>query len=110
MAGKETGSMAAHIRAVEWDEQKRLRILRERGIDFVDAAKILFGRAYEYRSDRGSETRFVAIGPLEDGTLIAVVYTVREATLRIITARRARSNEQHAYLHALPASPDEGAD
>lgn len=97
------------IGGVEWDERKRLRILRERGIDFIDAAKILFERVYEYRSDRKGETRFVAIGPLEDGTLVAVVYTIRGAKFRIITARRARSNEQRAYLHALAAAPDEGA-
>jgi len=70
------------IGSVEWDERKRLRILRERRIDFIDAAKILFNRVYEYQSNRKGETRFVA----------------------------ARTNEQRAYLHALSASPDEGAD
>ena len=98
------------IGSVEWDERKRLRILRERHIDFIDAAKILFDRVYEYQSNRKGETRFVAIGPLDDGTLIAVVYTIRGTKLRLITARRVRTNEQRAYLHALSASPDEGAD
>jgi hypothetical protein len=98
------------IGGVEWDEKKRLRILRERHIDFIDAAKILFKRVYEYQSDRKGETRFVAVGSLDDGTLVAVVYTIRGTKLRLITARRATSNEQRAYLHALSTSPDEGAD
>ncbi|HXL67932.1 MAG TPA: BrnT family toxin [Xanthobacteraceae bacterium] len=103
-------SIPDRIRAVEWDEKKRLLILRERRIDFIEAAKILFDRVYEYQSDRKGETRFVAIGPLEDRTLVAVVYTIRGAKFRVITARRATSNEQRAYLHALAAPPDERAD
>lgn len=94
----------------EWDEAKRLRVLEQRGIDFVDVAPILLGRTLAYQSDRNDETRFVAIGPLEDGTLVAVVYTIRETRFRIITARQARKNEQHAYLHALATAPNEGAD
>lgn len=94
----------------EWHEEKRLRILAERGIDFVDAAKILLSRVFEYRSDREAEPRLLAIGPLPDGTLIAVVYTMRDAKFRIITARRAWPNEQRAYLQALATASDEGAD
>jgi len=51
MMGDDKGKWPAKIRGVEWDENKRLRILRERGIDFEDAAKILLGRVYEYRSE-----------------------------------------------------------
>ena len=102
--------MFARIRAFEWDEDKRLRTLKNRGLDFVDAAKIFFDRIYTYRSDRDDEWRSVAVGPMEDGTLVAVVYTIREENLRIITARRAWSNEQRAYLHALSVAPNEGAD
>ena len=94
----------------DWYDEKREWVLNKRGIDFVDAAKIVVDPVYEYRSDRKGETRFVAIGPLPDGTLIAIVYMMRGATFRIITARRARSNEQRAYVQALAAPPDEGAD
>jgi uncharacterized DUF497 family protein len=31
------------IEGFEWDEKKRLEVLKERGIDFVDAAKVLLG-------------------------------------------------------------------
>ena len=93
----------------EWDERKRLEVLKDRGIDFVDAAKVLLGRVHRYRSDRDGETRFVAIGPMEE-VLIAIIYTIRGTNLRIITARRAWPNEQRAYLHALSVAPDEGAD
>ena len=108
--GDDKGKRPAKIRGVEWDEEKRLRIWRERGIDFEDAAKILLGRVYEYQSDRQKEARFVAIGPMEDGTLIALVYTIRGSNIRVITARRAWKNEQRSYLYAVAASPNEGED
>jgi hypothetical protein len=38
---KPKGSLTP-VRTVEWDEKKRLLIMRERRIDFIDAAKILF--------------------------------------------------------------------
>ena len=70
----------------EWSPAKRQRVLKGRKIDFVDAAKGLLGPVYEFRSDRHSEERFVAIGPLLDGTLIVIVYTIRDSKIRIITA------------------------
>jgi uncharacterized DUF497 family protein len=110
MARKAAGELSNGTPEFEWFEEKRRHVLRERGIDFVEAAKILLEPAFEYRSDRRGETRFVAIGPLPDGTLVAVVYTMRGTKFRIITARRARSNEQRAYIHAVAAASDEGAD
>ncbi|SRR6266705_6851148 len=98
------------IEGFEWDEDKRLQTLTQRGIDFVDVARVLLKCTYRYRSDRKGEERFVAIGPMGEGTLVAIVYTVRGKNLRIITARRAWPNEQRAYLHALSVAPDEGAD
>lgn len=98
------------IKGFDWFPAKRSRILRERGIDFVDAAKVLLGEVYAYPSNREGEQRFVAIGPLINGTLIAVVYTIRGSTIRIITARKARTNEQRAYLHHRATSSIERTD
>jgi uncharacterized DUF497 family protein len=98
------------IEGFDWNPAKRELILRERGIDFVDAARVLSGPVYEHRSDREGEQRFVAIGPLTEGILIAVVYTIRGNKIRIITARAARRGEKHAYLHARKIAPDEGTD
>lgn len=86
--------------AFEWDEAKRQANLEEHGIDFEDAATI-FARPYlRIRSDRNNEVRFVAIGCIED-VEIAVVYTVRPEACRIISARRARTNERKEYHAAV---------
>jgi uncharacterized protein len=81
----------------EWDEAKRRRVLRERGIDFVDAQAALDGRpAYTYRSARADEERWVTVAYLE-AMAVAVVWTPRGDSIRIITARRARDGERRAY-------------
>ncbi|MCC6167634.1 MAG: BrnT family toxin [Caldilineaceae bacterium] len=44
------------------------------------------------------ETRSVAVGQIAGGGIITVVYTMRGRVRRIISARKARRNEQRAYV------------
>jgi len=91
--------------AFEWDEAKRLRNLETHSIDFEDAATV-FSRPYlRSRSDRGDEIRFVAVGCFDE-VEIAVVYTIRGGARRIISARRARTNERKAYHAAVGDRPE----
>jgi hypothetical protein len=56
----------------EWDEAKRHWVLRERGLDFLDAALLFDGRnLLSVLSPRGDEERWLSIGEL-DGRMIAV--------------------------------------
>lgn len=87
------------IRVVEWNEAKAASNRRKHGIDFDEAAGSLYGPVLLSRSDRNNEERWVAIGETE-GRAIAVVFTWRGDTLRIISARRARKYEERAYRHA----------
>ena len=81
---------------IEYDEQKRQQTLVKHGIDFLDAAYI-FGSDYlRLRGISEAEERFIAVGAVQMIT-IAVVFTMRGETIRIITARRARRNEREAY-------------
>ncbi|MBN2760001.1 MAG: BrnT family toxin [Rhodobacteraceae bacterium] len=54
------------------------------------------------------ELRFIAVGALAD-EVIAVIYTIRGDTIRIISARKARTDEREQYqnLHARRNPPDE---
>ena len=80
----------------EWNEDKRNATLEKHGLDFVDAVKIFKGDVLTARSPHEGEERWIAIGLLE-GTLIAVIYTLRGDIYRIITARRARQKERDLY-------------
>ena len=82
----------------EWDEPKRESVLAERGIDFLRVAFALFdGRPLlTVPTPRDEEDRFLSIGLIE-GKFFAVVWTWRDDAVRIITARRARDEEENRY-------------
>jgi hypothetical protein len=83
--------------AFEWNEDKRRWVLRERGLDFLDAVALFDGRPLlTAPSPRGIEERWLSIGELE-GRLIAVVWTRRSEVVRIVTMRRARNEEKKRY-------------
>jgi uncharacterized protein len=80
------------------DEAKRERVLAERGIDFLRIAFALFdGRPLlTVPTPRDDEERFLSVGSME-GKFFAVVWTWRDNAVRIITARRARDEEEKRY-------------
>lgn len=84
----------------EWDEDKRRANIRKHAIDFLDARKLWSERNLDPAGQRlvGDEMRITALGVIgEDEMIIAVVYTLREGRVRLISARRARRHERKAY-------------
>jgi uncharacterized DUF497 family protein len=84
----------------EWDEDKRLANLEKHGIDFFDARTIWAGQVLDPAAIRivEGETRPTALGTTrEDEIIIAVVYTLRNGILRLISARRATRDERKGY-------------
>jgi hypothetical protein len=96
----------AGVRGFEWDSKKRELNLRKHRIDFEDAIEVFDGPILVRRSDR-EEERWIAIGSLES-RLIAVVFTRRADVIRIISARRARKNEENEYRNAKVGRPPKG--
>ena len=82
---------------IEFDEQKRIQTLEERGLDFARADAVAdiedVRRAY-------GERRFKTYGFL-DGRLTAVVWTVRGAKRRIISMRKANEREIKKYTQRV---------
>jgi uncharacterized DUF497 family protein len=97
------------LRTFDWDEQKNELNRVKHGIDFDDAIEIFYGPIILRRSDRNDEERWLAIGSLED-RLIAVAFTLRADIVRIISARRARKNEEREYRNAKVGRSPEGQD
>jgi uncharacterized protein len=82
----------------EWDEQKRQKILSERGVDFVCAALIFENDVLtkiDNRADYG-ETRYISLGLVEDECFV-VIYTERKGTVRLITAWKGGRDEREQY-------------
>jgi hypothetical protein len=86
----------------EWDEAKRLANLDKHGIDFIDVPEVFDGDIVTVEDDRYSygEQRFVTFGLLQ-GRVVAVVHTDRDASVRIISARKATKNEQRTYFQEI---------
>lgn len=83
----------------EWDENKRLRTIEERGIDLLYAALIFEGEVITGPDDRKDygELREISVGMVDNECFI-VVHTRRGDVVRLITAwkgsRRDRANYQ----------------
>jgi hypothetical protein len=86
---------------LEWDEKKRLRNLKEHGVDFADAA-LIFERPVVERIDSRSygEVRYRALGRIESDYFI-VVYTWRGEKRRLISAWRLGKDGKRRYAKLL---------
>lgn len=86
----------------EWDEAKRLSNLRKHGIDFNDVPFVFNSDTVTVEDNRYGygEQRFVMFGLLQ-GRIIVVVYTERDNSIRIISARKATKYEQRIYFEQL---------
>jgi len=82
----------------EWDNAKREANLARHGIDFVAIEFLEWETATIFEDQRKdySEKRMVAYGYIK-GRLVAVVYTERKTTRRIISLRKANSREVKRY-------------
>jgi uncharacterized protein len=92
----------ASMMEFEWDEAKRLANLDKHGVDFIDVPAVFDGDTVTVEDDRYSygEQRFVTFGLLQ-GRAVAVVYTDRGESIRIISARKATKNEQRIYFQQI---------
>ena len=78
-----------------YDPEKRERTLRERGLDFEDAAHVFAGVTLEVedtRKDYG-EDRIICFGWLA-GRMVVVGYTPRGADRHVFSMRKANAREQ----------------
>jgi uncharacterized DUF497 family protein len=83
----------------EWDRSKAQANLRKHGVDFADAATAFAdAEALTIPDEAVEEDRFVTIAADALGRILVVVFTWRGQRIRIISARRASSQERKQYL------------
>ena len=82
----------------EWDPHKAKSNLRKHGIDFADATTVFSDEyALTIPDDDPDEERFITIGMDALGRILVVVYTWRGERIRVISARKAESDECKQY-------------
>jgi uncharacterized DUF497 family protein len=90
----------------EWDAAKAEANLRKHKISFQEARRVFddfFALIEQDLSEDFREDRFLATGMVE-GLLITVVYTERGERIRLISARKANSDEQKRYYRSQTPS------
>ena len=87
---------------VEFDPEKRILTLAERGLDMARAGEIFQDdhlTVPDPRKDYGEE-RFISVGFL-DLRLVFLAWTRRGDKIRIISMRKANEREQQKYIKQL---------
>jgi hypothetical protein len=97
------------LRTFDWDEQKNELNRAKHGIDFDDAIEVFYGPIILQRSNRNNEERWLAIGRSHD-RIISVIFTHRNESIRIISARHPRRDEKRAYRNATMGRSSQGKD
>jgi uncharacterized DUF497 family protein len=90
-----------------WDETRRLANRKKHGLAFADAEKVLAGsllRIDDYRVDYG-EQRMIGIGLL-DCLVVLIVPVESDEAIRIISMRKADSNETDLFYQKPDTSDD----
>ncbi len=84
---------------LEWDSRKAASNLKDHGVDFTDAATVLFDDMAITVTDEtvDEEKRFVTLGVDALGRCLVVVYTWRDEAARLISARMATRSERRRY-------------
>ena len=83
----------------EWDENKNKSNQDKHGIDFNDAKEVFKDDnsiESETTQDNHGEKRWKIIGQLY-GSILSVIYTIRNKTTRLISARKASRKERKDY-------------
>ncbi len=83
---------------IEWNSKKAISNLKKHGVNFADTVAVLEDeRAITIIEDYPDEERFITIGMDSFSRILVVVYTWRENRIRIISARKATTNEIKQY-------------
>jgi uncharacterized DUF497 family protein len=81
-----------------WDETMRQANLNKHGLDFADAEKVFAGPMVLFEDGRRDygEQRMIGMGLLET-LVVLIVHVVSDDTTRIISMRKAESDETDLY-------------
>lgn len=87
---------------ITYDPAKRTATLRDRQLDFEDAAALFAGPVFTFEDDRidYGERRMSSFGRLS-GRVVNVVWTGDDEERRVISMRKADEREQRRYQDRL---------
>jgi uncharacterized DUF497 family protein len=81
----------------EWDPEKNMSNIQKHGLSFEEAASIFGGHVLTGPDDNADEYREKSFGLLGGVVVICVIHTARNGKIRIISARKATTNERKHF-------------
>ena len=94
------GEIDIEGRLIVWDDNKDAINRQKHNVAFLDAARVFLDEnRIDFPDEKHSEDeeRNITIGRV--GKILFVVYTEREDTTRLISARKANKNERSMYFY-----------
>ncbi|MCW7555586.1 BrnT family toxin [Endozoicomonas gorgoniicola] len=90
----------------EWDQTKNRSNQRKHGVSFEEAKSVFYDEyAVQYYDEKnsGAEDRFLMVGFSQESRVLLVCHCERNngRSIRIISARKATSNERKQYEGSL---------
>ena len=87
---------------ITYDPAKRIATLRDRGLDFEEAAAVFAGPTFDARDDRRDygEPRIITVGYLR-ARMVVVVWTARGDDRHVMSMRKANDREKANYRQRL---------
>jgi len=83
----------------EWDENKNKSNKRKHNVSFEEASSIFDDdNSLEQGAIVRGEKRIIRVGKTATKLILMVVYTLRKAVVRIISARQAGRSDRNAYI------------
>jgi uncharacterized DUF497 family protein len=90
---------------ITFDPVKRASTLRDRGLDFADAAEVFAGKTLNIPDERHDygELRIITVGLLR-GRMVIVVWTPRGGARHVFSMRKANDREKARFGKRLEES------
>jgi uncharacterized DUF497 family protein len=88
----------------EWDNNKAESNILKHGITFEEAVTVFADPYLLFTEDSKNslrEEREWAIGESEKGSILVVIFTMRDEKIRIISARKATKRERKRYEEGI---------
>ena len=88
---------------ITWDPKKAEINVRKHKVRFSDAETVFYDpMALTIKEQtRSGEQRFVTVGADAIGRIIVIIYTYREDSIRLISARKATPSERRQYEEGI---------
>ena len=84
----------------DWDDGNILKNEIKHGLKWQVIEEVFFNEPLiiveDFKHSNSSECRCLALGKIDDGMLISVIFTIRENKIRVISARD-MSNKERAF-------------